>query len=140
VSQSLLLDDCESSDAEFSGQEGPSFCSRPTPVTAVPESLRAFVGDGTSEHQSGIVPRSSRVTNSVRPSSDSLDQEFFAAVPKPSLPPSILPVAAPRPVSRARMVLSLLLFVTLFGGVALLLVLALLKKFALSPGAFVALV
>jgi hypothetical protein len=140
VSQSLLLDDCESSDAEFSGQEGPSFCSRPTPVTAVPESLRAFVGDGTSEHQSGIVPRSSRVTNSVRPSSDSLDQEFFAAVPKPSLPPSILPPAAPRPVSRARMVLSLLLFVTLFGSVALLLVLALLKKFALSSSAFVALV
>jgi hypothetical protein len=139
VSQSLLLDDHDSSDAEFSGQEGPSFCSRPTPVTEVPASLRAFAAEGTSEHQSGIVSRSSRLTNSVRPPSDSLDQEFFAATPKPSMPPSLLPPPAPRPVSRARMVMSFLLFVALFGGVALLLVLALLKKFAMSPTAFVGL-
>jgi hypothetical protein len=109
-------------------------------VTEVPESLRAFGGVGTPEHVSGIAPRSYQLAESVRPSSDSLDQEFFAATPVPSMPPSIRPPEVRRPVSRARMVMSFFLFVALFGGVALLLVLALLKKFALSPTAFVGLV
>jgi len=123
------------SDSLFPPDEGPSFCSRPTPVTAIPEDLRRFALDGTPPDASGIVPRSSPRPDSTRPSSDSLEQVFFQG-PKLSLPPSIPPVAR-RPTSRARTAVSLLLFVTLFGGVASLLGLALLQKFAIDPSGLV---
>jgi hypothetical protein len=106
-------------------------------VTAVPENLRAFDEDGAQPDQSGIVPRSTREVESMRPSSDRLDQEFFQSAPKLSLPPSLPPPVLRRPASRVRMAVSLLLFVTLFGGVAALLGLALLQKFALSPSELV---
>jgi hypothetical protein len=139
LSQSVLRAEPESavSDSLFPPEEGPSFCSRPTPVTAVPESLRRFTVDGTPPDESGIVPRSSPRPDSMRPSSDSFEQVFFQG-PKPSLAPSLVPPVVRRPVSRARTAVSLLLFVTLFGGVASLLGLALLQKFAIEPGALVA--
>jgi hypothetical protein len=104
-------------------------------VTAVPESLRRFAVDGTPPDESGIVPCSSPRPDSLRPSSDSLEQVFFQG-PKLSLPPSMPPPAL-RPTSRVRTAVSLLLFVTLFGGVASLLGLALLQKFAIDPSALV---
>lgn len=134
LSQSLLRDDEPISSPEFSAEEGPSFCSRPTPVTPVPENLRAFDGEGAPPDQSGIVPRSTRGVESMPPSSDRLEQGFFQSAPQLSLPPSLPPPVPRRPASRARQVLSLMLFVTLFGGVGALLGLALLQKLALTPG------
>lgn len=117
--------------------EGPSFCSRPTPVTPVQaDVLQALGGEGRAPDESGIVPLSSRRGEAMRPSGDGFDHAFFAEA-KLSLPPSLHPPVLGRPVSRARMAASLLLFVTLFGGVAALLGLALVQKFALAPSAFV---
>lgn len=132
LSQSLLRADSDISDTDFPPEEGPSFCSRPTPVTAVPEALRAFDGEQAPVDQSGIVPRSSRQVDSWRPSGDGLEQAFFDG-PKPSLPPSLPPPAVRRPVSRTRMAVSLLLFVTLFGSAATLLGLALYRKLTGAP-------
>jgi hypothetical protein len=136
LSQGLLRADSDISDTGFSPEEGPSFCSRPTPVTAVPEALRAFGEENSSVDESGIVPRSSRQADSWRPSGDGLEQAFFQG-PKPSLPPSLPPPVVRRPVSRARTAVSLMLFVTLFGGVAALLGLALLQEGASTPGELV---
>jgi hypothetical protein len=113
--------------------EGPSFCSRPTPVTAVPaEILRSLGVQTRAPEESGIVPCSSRRVDSMRPSGDGFDNAFFADEKAPlslSLPPPVLR----RPASRVRMAISLMLFVTLFGGVAALLGFALLQKFSLQP-------
>jgi hypothetical protein len=137
LSQSVLFAEPASAEPEFSAEEGPSFCSRPTPVTAVPAALRNSDSDRAAPpDESGIVARSSPRSDSMRPSSDSLEQVFFQG-PKASMPPSLAPPVVPRPVSRARAAVSLLLFVTLFGGVASLLGLALLQKFAVEPGALV---
>jgi hypothetical protein len=96
-------------------------------VVAVPESLRGMSEQAPPRDVSGIVPRSSPRPDSMRPSSDSLEQVFFQG-PKPSLAPSLPPPVARRPASRARLALSLLLFVTLFGGVAALLAFAIARK------------
>ena len=130
MSQSLLRIEREPelSDSLFPPHEGPSFCSRPTPVVDVPESLRSML-EPAPRDVSGIVPRSSPRTDSSRPSSDSLDQVFFEE-PK-TLPLSLPPPVVRRPPSRARLVVSLTLFVTLFGSAAVLLGLALMRKFGL---------
>jgi hypothetical protein len=133
LSQQLLRAESQSraSDSAFPPYEGPSFCSRPTPVTAVPTQVLQELGvQDRAPDDSAIVPRSARPVESMRPSGDGFDHEFFAEA-KPSLPPSLPPPVPRRPTSPVRMAVSLTLFVTLFGGVAVLLGLALLQKFAL---------
>jgi hypothetical protein len=132
LSQNVLRAEFQSraSDSVFPPQEGPSFCSRPTPVTAVPAEVLQTLGvRANASDDSAIVPLSSRRVESMRPSGDGFDHAFFAGA-TPSLPPSIPPPAPVRPVSRARMAFAWTLFVTLFGGVAALLGLALMQKFA----------
>lgn len=130
-------DDQDDQDDRFSLEEGPSFCSRPTPVTPAPEALRRFGEEGVSIERSGIVPFASPRPDSLPPSADNLDHAFFSE-PKLSLPPSLPPPMMRRPASRARTAVSLMLFVTLFGGVAALLCLAVLQKLGVAPATVLA--
>jgi hypothetical protein len=77
---------------------------------------------------------SGRHTSSFRPGADQAEQGFFSAAPRSGAPeplPSAFPSlpAPPRRVpSPARLAFAKVLFATLFGGIALLLLLALVQK------------
>ena len=120
----------------FPPAEGPSFCSRPTPVVPASEDLRGFGGEHFQQEPSGaraIVTPSSRPTmgpgtleayapiSSDRPtlSHDQVMAEMIeratvgTPIPRLPLPPELAAVAPRR---RGRKLVARALFTVLFGG------------------------